>query len=89
MAFGLRAAAYIVAGAAQYPWKRFLLIDALFVGVQTFLFVGIGYYAGERIEWARQTAKRIALLLVVVASLLLTWLVSVWFKKISGFKSNH
>lgn len=88
MAFGLRAAAYIVAGAAQYPWKKFLLIDAFSVAVQTLLFVGIGYYSGERIEWARQTADRVAIMLAIVAavSLLLTWLASAWFKKLSGQK---
>ena len=90
MAFGLRAAAYIVAGAAQYPWKKFLLIDALSVGAQTLLFVGIGYYSGERIEWARQTADRIAIMLAIVAvlTLVLTWLASTWFKRLSGFKTN-
>jgi membrane protein DedA with SNARE-associated domain len=54
--FGIRAVAYIAAGMAHYPWLRFLAVDGLSVAIQVLLFVGIGYFAGERVEWARATA---------------------------------
>jgi len=73
--FGLRAVAYIVAGAARYPWLRFVVVDGLGVAIQVLLFVGLGYCAGERIEWARATGGRIALLLgiLVLVGTLVTW----------------
>ncbi len=64
--FGIRAVAYIAAGIAHYPLRRFLLVDGASVGIQVMLFVGIGSYAGENIEWAKATAQEIAVLLVGV-----------------------
>jgi membrane protein DedA with SNARE-associated domain len=65
--FGVRAAAYIAAGAARYSWSRFLAVDGLSVALQVLLFVGIGYYAGERVAWARATGGKIGLLLAILA----------------------
>jgi membrane-associated protein len=83
--FGLRAVAYIVAGAARYPWLRFVIMDGLGVAIQVLLFVGIGYYAGGRIEWARAAGERVALLLGIFAlfTLLVTWLFSATMKRLS------
>ena len=73
--FGIRAVAYIAAGAANYPLWKFLAVDGVSVGVQTFLFIGIGYYGSSRIEWAKAAAHEIAILLTVFA--ILSVLVSV------------
>ena len=88
MAFGLRASAYIVAGAAQYPWKQFLIIDGLSVAVQTLIFVGIGFFSGERIEWALQAADRIALALALFAAvgLIISWMTTAVLNRNAGFK---
>ncbi|MBN1843351.1 MAG: DedA family protein [Deltaproteobacteria bacterium] len=88
--FGLRAVAYIVAGAARYAWLRFVVVDGLGVAIQVLLFVGLGYYAGERIEWARATGGRIALLLgiLVLVGTLVTWGVSAIVQKLSGITSG-
>ena len=76
--FGFRAVAYIAAGAAHYPWKRFLFVDGLSVALQVMLFVGVGYFAGERIDWAENATHKIVLFLGILAiiSLLITWLAS-------------
>lgn len=83
--FGLRALAYIAAGLAHYPWLRFLSVDGLSVGIQVLLFVGIGYYAGERIEWAKATGEKVALLLGIFAlvSILAAWVSSAIMKRLS------
>jgi membrane protein DedA with SNARE-associated domain len=83
--FGLRAVAYIVAGAARYSWLRFMVVDGLGVAIQVLLFVGIGYYAGGRIEWARATGERITLLVSIFAlfTILVTWLFSATMKRLS------
>jgi membrane protein DedA with SNARE-associated domain len=87
-AFGVRAAAYVAAGAAGYPWRRFLFADCFSVGIQVLLFVGIGYFAGDRMEWAESTSGRIALLLAIVVlfTVLLTWLCSVLVRRVSNQK---
>lgn len=84
--FGIRAVAYFAAGAASYPWMRFLLVDAVSVAIQVLMFVGIGYYAGERVEWAKATSTRIALLLSIAAvlTLMFTWLYAALVRRISN-----
>lgn len=84
--FGVRAAAYIAAGAARYPWLRFLAVDGLSVALQVLLFVGIGYYAGERVAWARATGGRIGLLLAifVLVTILVFWMSSAVMQKLSS-----
>jgi len=84
--FGIRAVAYIAAGAARYSWQRFLAVDALSVAIQVLLFVGLGYYAGERIEWARTTGERMALVLGILAlvCILITWVFSAIVRKLFG-----
>jgi membrane protein DedA with SNARE-associated domain len=72
--FGLRAVAYVAAGAAHYPWKKFLAADAISVAIQVLLFAGIGFYAGDRVDWARTAGARIVLIVGCLA--LLTILVS-------------
>lgn len=83
--FGIRGLAYIAAGVARYPWLRFLLVDGLSVAIQVLLFVGIGYYAGERIEWAKATGEKVALLLGIFAlvSILAAWVSSATMRKLS------
>ena len=65
--FGIRAVAYIAAGAARYPLARFLAVDGISVAIQVLLFVGIGYYAGERINWAEATVHDVMVLLTILA----------------------
>lgn len=73
--YGIRAVAYVAAGAARYPWMKFLLVDGLSVALQVALFIGLGYFAGERVEWAEQTGATIVLVLGVLAAftLVVTW----------------
>jgi membrane protein DedA with SNARE-associated domain len=56
--FGIRALVYLAAGAARYPWQRFLAVDGASVAARVLLLVGIGYYAGERIQWAQITGEK-------------------------------
>jgi membrane protein DedA with SNARE-associated domain len=84
--FGLRAVAYIAAGAARYSWRRFLVVDSISVAVQVILFVGIGYLAGEKVQWTNETGERILILIGVFAfiSLLATWMSAFITRKISN-----
>ncbi len=83
--FGIRALAYFAAGAAKYPWIRFLVVDAVSVAIQVIMFVGIGYYAGERVEWAKASSTKIALLLSLAAilTLIFTWIYALLVRRIS------
>jgi hypothetical protein len=56
------------------------------VAVQVVLFVGIGYYAGERVEWARATGEKVALLLGIflLVAVVATLLASAILKRLSG-----
>ncbi len=83
--FGIRAVAYFAAGAAKYPWIRFLVVDAVSVAIQVIMFVGIGYYAGERVEWAKASSIKIALLLTLAAilTLIFTWIYALLVRRIS------
>ena len=83
--FGIRAVAYFAAGAAKYPWIRFLVVDAVSVAIQVIMFVGIGYYAGERVEWAKASSTKIALLLSLAAilTLIFTWIYALLVRRIS------
>lgn len=89
--FGIRAVAYIAAGAARYSWKRFLLVDGLSVAIQVILFVGIGYFAGDRIEWAEDAGEKIILVLGILAlvTILITWMSSSFLKRLSARSRNR
>jgi membrane-associated protein len=67
--FGIRAVAYVAAGAAGYPFRKFLAVDGVSVGLQILLFIGIGYYGSGQIEWAKAAAHEIAILLTIFALL--------------------
>jgi membrane protein DedA with SNARE-associated domain len=84
--FGIRAVAYFAAGAASYPWIRFLLVDSASVAIQMLVFVGIGYYAGERVELAKTTGTKIALLLSLAAILtvIFTWIYTLFLRRLSN-----
>lgn len=84
--YGIRAVAYIAAGAARYPWRKFLIVDGLSVAIQVILFVGIGYFAGEQIEWAQATGEKVVLLLGIIAliSILVTWAATVFMRRLSS-----
>lgn len=88
--FGIRAAAYVVAGAANYPFRRFLVVDSASVGVQIFLFIGIGYYGSGQIEWAKAAVHEIAILLTVFAllSVLVSVAASILIKRFAKQKSD-
>ena len=86
--FGIRSVAYIAAGAARYPWRKFLVVDGLSVAIQVIVFVGIGYFAGEKIGWAHDTGKKVVILLGIIAliSILATWMTRVFMRKLSSRK---
>jgi len=83
--FGIRALVYLAAGAARYPWQRFLAVDGVSVAVQVLLFVGIGFYAGERTTWAQSTGEKIALLLGIcaVGGMVVSYISSILLRKLS------
>ncbi len=83
--FGVRALAYLAAGAARYPWQRFMAVDGVSVAVQVLLFVGIGYYAGERTKWAQTTGEKIAYLLGICAlgGILVSYISTILLRKLS------
>ena len=66
-------------------------MDGLSVAIQVAIFVGIGYFAGEKIEWAQATSEKIVVLLAVIAfaSILITWLASVFMRRLSKRKRLH
>ncbi|MGB5987537.1 MAG: DedA family protein [Desulfobacterales bacterium] len=88
-AWGVRLLAYMAAGAAHYPWKRFILVDSMSVLVQVLLFVGLGYVAGDKIEEAQRTGDRIILVLgiVVLIFVALAWVSSRMMKRIPPEKA--
>jgi membrane-associated protein len=88
--FGIRAAAYVAAGAANYPLRRFLVVDSASVGIQVLLFIGIGYYGSGQIEWAKAAAHEIAILLTVFAllSVLVSVAASIMIKRFAKQKSD-
>jgi membrane protein DedA with SNARE-associated domain len=81
--FGIRAVAYVAAGAAHYSWKRFLVVDGISVAIQVLLFVGIGYFAGEKIDWAQDTGEKLVLILGLLAliTLIITWICTYLLRK--------
>ncbi len=89
--FGVRAIAYVAAGAAHYSWLRFLIVDGFSVAVQVLLFVGIGYYAGDHVEWAEASGEKIALLVGILAlvTILITWVSWASVQKLSRMAANR
>ena len=83
--FGIRALVYLAAGAARYPWRRFLALDGVSVAIQVLLFVGIGFYAGEQTSWAQSTGEKIALLLGIcgLGGIMISLIFSVLLRKLS------
>jgi membrane-associated protein len=83
--FGIRALVYLAAGAARYPWQRFLAVDGVSVAVQVLLFTGVGYYAGERTKWAETTGEKIALVLGICAlgGIMIAYICSILFRRLS------
>ena len=83
--FGIRALVYLAAGAARYPWKRFLTVDGVSVAIQVLLFVGVGYYAGEQTNWAQTTGEKIALLLGIcgLGGMMISYIFSVLLQRLS------
>ncbi|UCF57147.1 MAG: hypothetical protein JSW15_01290 [Deltaproteobacteria bacterium] len=65
---------------------RFLVVDGLSVAIQVLMFVGMGYYAGEKIEWAEATGTKIALLLSIAAisTLIFTWIYAALMRRVSN-----
>jgi membrane protein DedA with SNARE-associated domain len=84
--FGIRALVYLAAGAARYPWQRFFAVDGASVAVQVLLFVGIGFYAGERTKWAETTGEKVALILAICAlgGIVVSFIFSVLLRKLSA-----
>ena len=84
--FGVRAAAYVAAGAAGYPFGRFLMVDGVSVGMQLLMFIGIGYYGSGQIAWEKAAVHEIALLLIVFAaiSIIVSIAASVMIRRLTG-----
>lgn len=84
--FGVRAVAYFAAGAVAYSWMRFPVVDGLSVAIQVLMFVGMGYCAGEKVEWAEATGTKIALLLSIAAilPLIFTWIYVALVRRVSN-----
>jgi len=55
------------------------------------LFVGIGYFAGDRIAWAEDAGEKIVLVLGIFAlvSLMITWMSSSFLKRLSARSRNR
>jgi membrane protein DedA with SNARE-associated domain len=89
--FGIRALVYLSAGAARYTRQRFLAVDGVSVAIQVLLFVGIGYYAGERTKWAQTTGGKIAFLLGIcaVAGIIVSYLSTIILKRLSKGESSE
>ena len=83
--FGIRALVYLAAGAARYPWRRFLTVDGMSVALQVLLFVGVGYYAGKQTNWAQTTGEKIALLLGIcgLGGMMISYIFSVLLQRLS------
>jgi membrane protein DedA with SNARE-associated domain len=60
----------------------------LVCALQVLLFVGIGYYAGEKTKWAQITGEKIALLLGIIglAGIIISFLFSLVLQKLSKEK---
>jgi len=88
-AWGVRFLAYLAAGAAHYPWKRFVIVDSLSVLVQVLLFTGLGYVAGDKIEVAQRAGHTIVVVLGAVAliSMILAWISAAMMKRIPAEKT--
>jgi membrane protein DedA with SNARE-associated domain len=86
--FGIRALIYLAAGAARYPWQRFLLIDGVSVAGQVLSFVGIGYHAAAGTKWTQTTGEKIALILGIFAliGIMVSYLFSIILQKVSKEK---
>jgi membrane protein DedA with SNARE-associated domain len=83
--FGIRALVYLAAGAARYPWRRFLTVDGVSVALQVLLFVGVGYYAGKQTSWAQTAGEKIALVLGIcgLGGIMISCIFSVLLRKLS------
>lgn len=71
----VRSLVSIPAGIAGMPLMRFALLSALGSGVWNALFVGLGWYMGERWELVEQYMGPLSTAVVVVSVAALAWLV--------------
>ena len=83
-AWGVRFLAYVAAGAAHYPWKRFVIVDSVSVLVQVLLFVAIGYVAGDRMDLAQNAGHKLVVIsgVITLVCIVLTWVSSVMMKRV-------
>ena len=88
--FFIRALAYIAAGAARYPLRRFLVVDGISVAIQLLMFVGIGYSAGDKLELAKASAQQIGILLTgaILLTVLLSLVATILMKRLTERKSS-
>ena len=68
---GLRAPTYFTVGHSRFPYWRFLLYDGLAALVSAPLWVLLGYWFGDDIRRATETASRFSHVVVAVAVVLL------------------
>lgn len=71
----VRSLVSIPAGIAGMPLMRFTLLSALGSGVWNAIFVGLGWYMGERWELIEQYMGPLSTAVVVIAVVALGWLV--------------
>ena len=89
--FFIRALAYISAGAARYPLRRFLVVAGISVAFQLLMFVGIGYSAGDKLELAKASAQQIGILLTgaILLTVLLSLVATILMKRLTERKSSE
>jgi membrane protein DedA with SNARE-associated domain len=89
--FFIRALAYIAAGAARYPLHRFLAVDGISVAIQVLMFVGIGYFAGDKLELAKASAHQVGILLAgaILLTVLISLVATIIMKRLTEKKSSR
>jgi membrane protein DedA with SNARE-associated domain len=73
---GLRGGVFLTAGAAKFPYRRFLLLDGLAAMISVPVWVWLGHKFGENWEVLLEKAKHVqrGVLLAVVVAVVLGWL---------------
>lgn len=72
----------IAAGAIRYNLIKFLIADGLAALVSGGMFLSLGYWFGNRIDWLRQRIKGFEHILLIVAGILLIGLLGYfWWRK--------
>lgn len=71
--FGMRIIAGPLAGVLRMPWRKFLLFNFLGAAVWVSVISSAGYFFGQHWERLARNLKRLDVVLIVVAVLLMAW----------------